>query len=407
MRAFATTWRARPCPSLRSHLDFDCYDRLDKVTLHDQKPASSSSSTSFYPAITSQYLANASLLKDMRKFFARLGLAHQPSDVASIASGDDLRSVYKSSYIESTADLKSNYTQRTDWTRESCETQKPQRVESNPVFSHPRLCLAFYARVKHPDSYHVALHLDLPADPATPGRERPTVIKYHCKNVLTRLARTDVNGTTGSSDAKTKVYDPSTTQVVEAWTYERKQLQLSETDGARDMWLLSRVLLGYMSPLALRPILQSVPTPENGLEINVSKDAASPVPQSLPGSELDFLLDGLYVPDPRRKCEGYTCVTWVDKAVRHLHYRNWITQIPAGSGKHDLEVSEDDGASWHPATQAPRVLPVQWGWDEVFNAGTKWVHGLRKENLAGIEVDGRLPEIEVNELLQLHEGSQQ
>ncbi|KAI9809078.1 MAG: hypothetical protein M1825_002367 [Sarcosagium campestre] len=83
----------------------------------------------------------------------------------------------------------------------------------------PRLCLALYARPKHPDTYHEALMICpklLSEKPVSPS-PLPAV-KYHVKNTLQRI----------------------NDELAQPWVYERQELP----DVATDPRLLVRIVIG-------------------------------------------------------------------------------------------------------------------------------------------------------------------
>lgn len=279
-------------------------------------------------------------------------------------------------------DQQSSLGQRTEWTSapsektllddrslKTIDCNKPADLVADKVChdnKYAKLYLAFYARPKHPDSYHVALHLDMPYESS---KHVPIIIKYHCKNILKCINSSSLDGEDNST----------ATVVKEVWTYERKELQVSEAGGARDMWLLARVCLGYVSKTLIR---------KHDDTRDVTKVETS----------MDYKMSCVYVPKDSTPPE-FNCVTWVVEAIKALRSENLIFYSPQEATRHVLEVSEDDGMSRTKGMHSAIKLSVGWNWTQVFDVGSKWVQMLKKDDRAGVEVDGRLPEISVDVLL--------
>lgn len=98
----------------------------------------------------------------------------------------------------------------------------------------PHLYLAFYARLKYPDTYHYALHISSPEGPAI------RTMKYHCKNIITVAEDT----------------------VSIPWVYEAVRI-----DPDSDPRIVVRVLLGDVSRIDLvDSLLGAVPVGQGSKE---------------------------------------------------------------------------------------------------------------------------------------------
>lgn len=321
----------------------------------------------------------------MQKIFTRLGFGHRSkvgsSSTANTSGGDgaaecklpfDQQSVYTQSsawsatssetkigdfsekdYAAETTSYPAGLTSGNNKTTTSTlkDTAAPSKPKRSHDTNHAPVFLAYYHRPKHPDSYHVALHIDMPTKPWA----KPVIVKHHCKNILVRMA--------DSGEEK-----PGQQSLKEMWTYERKELQESQSGGLKDMFLLGRVRLGFLSKLALS-------RSNTGAVQHVQLLAKLDVPKDKP---LDF-----------------DCASWVVQAIEALRYNKLILLAAEDS----IEASEDDGGNWERTSLPARDLAVDWQFDDVSRAGKKWIEQLKKENRAGVEVDGRLPEIGADELL--------
>ena len=146
----------------------------------------------------------------------------------------------------------------------------------------PRLYLALYARSKHPDSYHYALHVSPKETPSS--LESYTTTKYHCKNIIER----DANG---------KVHTP--------WAYESTLIKLTT-----EPRLLVRVLLGKVhNESKLRDAFSQVPVVQRDKKFNCVEWVRLAL-QAVAGREGDMMEDSWKVDwEPLRK----TAVEFVER----------------------------------------------------------------------------------------------
>jgi hypothetical protein len=123
------------------------------------------------------------------------------------------------------------------------------------VNATPQLYLAFYARLKYPNTYHYALHISSPEGASNPAIR---TMKYHCKNIITVTEGT----------------------VSIPWVYEAVAI-----DPDSDPRIVVRVLLGDVSRIDLvDSLLEAVPVGEGSKEdfncVSWVKDALLRLDQS-------------------------------------------------------------------------------------------------------------------------------
>jgi hypothetical protein len=106
-----------------------------------------------------------------------------------------------------------------------------------PNTATPQLYLAFYARLKYPNTYHYALHISSPESASSPAIR---TMKYHCKNIITVTEGT----------------------VSIPWVYEAVKI-----DPDSDPRIVVRILLGDVSRIDLvDSLLEAVPVGQGSKE---------------------------------------------------------------------------------------------------------------------------------------------
>lgn len=101
----------------------------------------------------------------------------------------------------------------------------------------PQLYLAFYARLKYPNTYHYALHVSSPESASSPAIR---TMKYHCKNIIT------------VTDGTVSI----------PWVYEAVKI-----DPDSDPRIVVRILLGDVSRIDLvGSLLEAIPVGKGSKE---------------------------------------------------------------------------------------------------------------------------------------------
>lgn len=140
----------------------------------------------------------------------------------------------------------------------------------------PRLYLALYARLKHPETYHYALHISPKSSASSSSSDALPTKKYHCKNILQLSADNTIST---------------------PWTYVAESI-----DPATDARLLVRVYLGKL--ICAAPTYQESVVEQCFQNVQIKQD------------------------DP-----GFNCVEWVKLAVRALMVAGLVDLGAKGDGQ--------------------------------------------------------------------------